>query len=493
MNRFYRIAIVGSGPSGFYTAKYLIDKNPLIKVDIIEKLPTPYGLVRYGVAPDHQEVKAVTNTFDEIACNSNVRYLGNVCISQQNGNDTSSVHRNIVTLDRLRKLYSCVVLAYGASSDTLLNIENEAANGIFSARSFVNWYNGHPEYRHISNKLNFKDVTDVVIIGNGNVAVDCARILAKSVDELEKTDICIDALHALKRSQIKNIHMVGRRGHVQSSFTIKELRELSRLANATCLISKEELAAGLTDSTVKEIEDNRPKKRIVELINTIADSITSDDTKYVDDGAKRKIHIKFLLSPTEFLTDSNDRVSGVKFEVNKLTGMPHHQKSVGTGETTVVNSQLVLKSVGYQSESVDDRFFDTKRKIVPNIGGRVLTVSASSTVESLSNSAAIEPGLYTVGWLKRGPSGIIGTNITDAKETTASILADIAMDKVGQVWCEEFNRNDLLTTCKQPVVTWDKYRIIDQEELNRGKLGCKIREKILSVNEMIHIINDNKQ
>jgi len=254
------IAIVGSGPSGFYTAKYLLDKHPSIRVDLLEKLPVPYGLVRYGVAPDHPEVKNVIATFREVAKNERFRFFGNIELTKDSGAGTGTTPQHVgnqIDILTLQSKYSGVVLACGAEEDLSLGIANEHSTGVLSARSFVNWYNGHPDYSHIGDQLDLSKITDVVIIGQGNVAVDCARILCKDVYDLEKTDITLQAIEKLKKSSVRNVTMVGRRGAVQASFTIKELRELTKLSceehdhQVNIVISDEDMQRSLNVASLK--------------------------------------------------------------------------------------------------------------------------------------------------------------------------------------------------------------------------------------------------
>ena len=256
------IAIVGSGPSGFYTAKYLLDRHPSIHVDLLEKLPVPYGLVRYGVAPDHPEVKNVIATFNEVAKNERFRFFGNIeltkDVAQPLHRSPSQQHiANQIDVSTLQAKYSGVVLACGAEEDLSLDIANEDSAGVLSARSFVNWYNGHPDYTHIGDRFDLSKITDVVIIGQGNVAVDCARILCKDMYDLERTDITLQAVEKLKNSRVKNVTMIGRRGAVQSSFTIKELRELTKLScqehkhHVNIVISEEDMQQSLNVASLK--------------------------------------------------------------------------------------------------------------------------------------------------------------------------------------------------------------------------------------------------
>ena len=456
-----RIAIVGAGPSGFYTAKYLLEKNASLLIDIVEKLPVPYGLVRFGVAPDHQEVKGVVDTFKQILSHERVRYLGGVEVGGKG-----------VSLEQLRNSYSGVVLAYGASSDVDLNIPDEHnIKNILPARRFVGWYNGDPDCVNVGNEINLDQVKNVVIVGNGNVAIDCARILSKNIDELHPTDITSSAISMLKKSNIENIYIIGRRGHVQASFTIKEFRELTKLSMTKVHIDKGELVRGLTDASAKEIENNRPKTRIVELINTVAAAGDAPTETF------KNIFFKFLMTPTSFLSENNSgsrSISGIKCERNKLVGDPFHQKAVGTGAHEVIQCQLVLKSIGYKSLPIESSIFNSRSNTINHINGRVVDINSKQVVE----------GLYTVGWVKRGPTGIIGTNITDAKDTMKAIIDDIEAGLIKEV---AVNEMPLLNA-----ITLDKYEKINSEEVKRGENTTptpKIREKITSIEEMVKIAN----
>lgn len=476
-NDIHHIAIVGSGPSAFYTAKYLIDndRKKEIKVDIYEKLPTPFGLVRNGVAPDHQDVKIVNNTFTELFQKypKSLRFYGNVHILGENESLVNISSMNLLQLDHLRSVYSGVILACGASSDITLNIPGNNGKGIISARSFVNWYNGHPDYVDIGTKIDLSKVEEVVIIGQGNVAIDCARILGKSYTELLETDIANHALDQLTNSKIKKISIIGRRGHVQSSFTIKEIRELSRLDNSNFLISKVEIDKGMTESSKLELENNRPKTRIVDLLNTIASKsvVQSDD--------KRVIELRYLLNPKKFVLDNDNNVQKIILEKTKLEGPKGQQKAIGIDITEEIPCQLVLVSVGYKSTPILNAPFDNNRNIIPNIAGRVYD-------PKLSNEHV--NGLYVVGWMKRGPSGIIGTNISDAKETALSILEDIELNKL-----DDLNKNDdpsaRIMIPTESTITWKGYENIDKEEIKRGQQHSpiKVRDKIINFNELVEI------
>jgi adrenodoxin-NADP+ reductase len=487
-----RCTIVGSGPAGFYTAKYLLEKNKCVTVDMIETLPTPYGLVRQGVAPDHQEVKSVMATFVEVATQPRFRFFGNVSVGGQDVEHSS----NAVSIAELKKAYDIVVLAYGASSDRALGIPGEELSGVISARNFVNWYNGHPSYNHIGQSFDLGKIKRVVVVGQGNVAIDCARILMKGVDELRSTDISSQALKALEKSSVEEVVIVGRRGHIQASFTIKELRELTKLADVNVKISQSELNDSLTESSQLELKNNRPKHRIVDLINKIAtDTISTESSG--ESKEKKSINFRFLLSPVEILPSADaSAVGSIVLLKNKLIGAENIQKAVSTGQSETMNCELILKSVGYKSESMIGVPFDFKKNVIPNDQGRVVDIGSihydngnlkSNEIDDLK----IIDGLYVTGWLKRGPSGIIGTNITDAKETVDCILQDIL--RRSTTTGHTFQKCDPILTIpvlsSEDVITWEDYLRIEAEENRRGDAATpkKPREKICSVTELLSI------
>ena len=461
-----KVAIVGSGPAGFYTAKYLLDKHATLSVDILEALPTPFGLVRHGVAPDHPEVKSVMSTFTEVAEHHRCRFFGNVRVGGAQ-----------VPLENLQRAYDVVVLAYGAASDAALGVSGEDLPGVMSARAFVNWYNGHPAYRDLAVDLSI--TRRVVIIGQGNVAIDCARILAKRPDDLACTDIAPHALATLRRSAVEDIVVIGRRGHVQAAFTIKEIRELTKIDGCALHISEAELAAGKTTASDAEVTDNRPKLRIVELLAKIAADGGGGGAGAGAPPATKAVRLRFLLSPTDIVAD-NGAVAAINLSHNRLEGEAHRQRAVPTGTVERLPCQFVLKSVGYTSEPLAGAPFDGRTRTVPNVAGRVV----ERVTEGAPDLAPV-PGLYVSGWLKRGPSGIIGTNITDAKETVMCILEDLRAAEGRPAT----SRPPLAALGAPEVVTWADYQRIDQEERARGEALAppKPREKICSVGELLRV------
>ena len=470
------VAVVGSGPSGFYTAKYLLKEDPLLRVDVLDILPSPFGLVRSGVAPDHPEVKQVTNDFEAVAAEHAARFsfLGNVAVGKD------------VSVAELRERYAAVVLAYGAASDRAMGLEGEASlRNVFSARAFVNWYNGHPDFVHFRPNL---DCEDVVIVGQGNVAVDCARILAKTVDELKATDIARHALEALAKSKVRRVHVVGRRGHVQAAFTMKELREVTRLEDAACVVHAGELARGRAGASAQELEAQRARKRMDALLAEVAAAAAARAGAGAGAGEaakRRELVLRFLLSPSRLVADAADAtaVGAVEFDVTRLEGAAEKQSAVATGEKEVIRAGMVLRSIGYKSEPRAGVPFDARRSVVPNEQGRV--VRAAGAVER-------ERGLYVSGWLKRGPSGIIGTNITDARETVACVLADQSAGELGAGTGGGAALRALLAARGKPaarLVEWPAWMRVDAEERRRGEAAGKSREKVVDVAEAIRVAN----
>jgi adrenodoxin-NADP+ reductase len=401
----HRVCVIGSGPSGFYSTKYLLDdklKEFNIHVDMVDKLPSPFGLVRYGVAPDHPEVKSVIDQFMDVAKNHRFRYYGNVEVGKD------------LTIKELKERYSAILFAYGAEGNRNLNIPGEDLDGVYSAREFVNWYNGHPEYSDLGNKINFRKIRNVVIIGQGNVALDCARILAKDKEELAKTDITSSSLERLKENQITHISLVGRRGYGQIACTIKELRELTKLQGVNVVIDPEELEKGKNESTQNEILEKRPLKRLTELLVEITE--TSKKRKETrDDQGKVEIGFRFLLKPKEIRGKENS-ISEVVLERCELQGEPHRQSAKSTGEEVILPCDLLLTSIGYKTLPISsDLPFNFHSHTIPHLEGRVKDETKAEVIK----------GLYVTGWCKRGPTGIIGTNISDAKESVGSIVSDI--------------------------------------------------------------------
>jgi len=445
-----RVAIVGSGPSGFYSAESLLKQDMNIKVDMFDKLPVPFGLVRYGVAPDHLKIKNVTKVFEKTASNPKFSFFGNVTVGKN------------ISVFELNKFYDAVIFAYGAESDRQLGISGEDLVGSYTATEFVAWYNGHPDFQ--DHHFDFSQEV-AVIVGNGNVAMDVARILCKTPEELKATDINQNALDVLAESKIKEVHVYGRRGPVQASFTAPEIKEMGELADCYPVINPQDLE--LIESSKKELEDptNAGRKKNYEIMQHFL-SIQPN-------GRKRKFVLHFGRSPIEII--GKGRVQKVRFEINKMTGEPNKQKVRGTGKFEEIECGIFFRSVGYVGLPIKGLPFSAQAGVVPNQMGRVM------------DSEQIFTGWYVAGWIKRGATGIIGTNKPDADETVKSLLEDIEHLNP----CEIPSSEELLKFLKDRevrVVTFGDWKKIDAAEIERGaKLG-KPREKFARVTGMLSAI-----
>ena len=379
-----RVAVVGSGPSGCYTAQSLVQLDSGVRVDVLDRLPCPYGLVRYGVAPDHEKIKSLQNNLRAVLEHERVRFLGGVQIGPGG-----------VTVAQLRELYHAVVYCVGAATDRHLGIPGEDLPGSWSATQFVSWYSAHPDAVDAGF---LRDARSAVVIGVGNVAVDVTRMLARGLTELTPTDMPQAALTTLADSRVSEIHMVGRRGPSQARFTTKELRELGTLPETDVVVDPAELALdpGYTDPSALPA----PQRRNVEVLRGWAGTPPT--------GAPRRIRLRFFLRPAELLAEQG-HVGAVRFERTAPDG---HGGVTGTGRHEVIGGQLVLRSVGYRGVPLEGLPFDPATGTVPNLSGRVL------------REGAVAPGEYVAGWIKRGPTGVIGTNRPCAKETATSLLED---------------------------------------------------------------------
>ncbi|KAI9480163.1 hypothetical protein BX667DRAFT_210906 [Coemansia mojavensis] len=464
------IAVVGGGAAGFYTAARLLAKTTDVNIDIFEKLPAPHGLVRYGVAPDHPEVKNCMSKFDEVANNARVRYFGNVAID---GHDKPSG----LSVNMLRSVYDGVVLSYGASEDRRLNIPGEDGHennvGVISARRFVAWYNGLPEAQDLEPDLTSHD--RVVIIGHGNVALDCARILLTPPHVLEKTDITSNATDKLKQSKIRHVEMVGRRGPLQVSFTTKELREMTKIENVQ-IVSDVELVNSECESSEGRdyLSQMRPLKRMMDLLRKHAVSPTDPRATQ----ASKTFTLKFLMSPQEVVYDGD--MQKLRFQANGLEGSPADARAVAKDATVDIPCAMALRSIGYASTPLDGVPFDAKRRLVPNIAGRVI-----------DNENNVVEGLYVSGWIKRGPVGVIATTMQDAYRTADAIVMDLANNAIGHS-ASQAKVNQMLAQANidQNRVSNEGWKRLEQFEFAAGEARGKPREKVTSVQKMLDIIRD---
>jgi ferredoxin--NADP+ reductase len=370
-----RVAVVGSGPAGFYAAGTLLGADVPVEVDLIERLPTPWGLVRLGVAPDHPKIKSVSRAFEKIALQPGFRFLGNVEV----GRDISH--------DELLEHYDAVVYAVGAQTDRHMGIPGEDLPGSWAATEFVAWYNGHPDFQELQFDLSGERA---VVIGNGNVAVDVARMLALTPEELATTDTTVAAIEGFSNAGIKEIVMVGRRGPAQAAFTTPELQELGELAGADVIVDPADLEGA-------EPTDTNSERNLVVLREYAAREPS---------GKPKRLVLNFLQSPVAILGD--ERVEAVELVHNRLEADESGAlRAVATGEHETLPAGIVFRSVGYRGVELPGVPFDERSGTIPNERGR------------------IAPGVYAAGWIKRGPSGVIGTNKKDAAETVELLLEDL--------------------------------------------------------------------
>ncbi|UBV41706.1 NADP oxidoreductase [Deinococcus taeanensis] len=435
-DRPLRVAVIGSGPSGIFATEALLKQTDLpVEVDVYDRLPTPYGLVRYGVAPDHLTIKSVTRGFEKTLSDPRVRFLGNVEFGRDLTHDDTVAH------------YDAVMYTVGASSDRRLGIPGEDLEGSMSATEFVAWYNGHPDAATRDMVLH---ASGVAVVGVGNVALDVSRILVKTTQELHESDIAAHALSALEGSHVRDVWILGRRGPAQAAFTTKELREFGELSDAEPVVHSEEIA--LSPEAEAAITDNTKKKN-VEVLREFA--------AHQSEGKLRRVHLRFLVSPVEILDDGHGHVGGLKVERNRLD---EHGNAVGTGEYEVLPVQMVLRSVGYRGVALPGVPFDEKRGVIANTDGRV-------------DGRA---GEYTAGWIKRGPSGVVGTNRKDATDTVAHLLADARESRLpGAAHPTRTAVDALLASRGVRVYSFADWQVLDAHEVAAGKAQGRPRAKVV--------------
>ena len=451
-----RVAIVGSGPAGFYAAEELLKSEaPQVAVDLFDRLPTPYGLVRGGVAPDHQKIKSVIKLYQRTAARPGFRFFGNVQFGKE------------ISLEEMLGAYHQLLFTTGAEHDRRMGIPGEDLAGSFPATVFVGWYNGHPDYRHYTFDLSGEQVA---VIGNGNVAMDVIRILAKPIAELEKTDIADYALETLKTSNIREIHMLGRRGPAQAAFTNPEIRELTSIEGCDLVVSpadleldevNQEFLAGVKDPTYK---------RNVEILKAQIPKGSGSQPK--------KIHARFFTSPLEVL--GTDRVEGLRLETNRLVKDEKGAfRAQGTGETEEISIQLLFRSIGYKGHPLEGLPFDERSGIVPNADGRVLDPASGRPI----------PRLYVAGWIKRGPNGVIGTNKPDAIGTVKLMREDLAaLDALEGFQPDSEAIIRILEAKNLRYVTFPDWQKIDAIEVEKGKPSGRPRVKFAAVEDMLAVL-----
>jgi ferredoxin--NADP+ reductase len=454
MDNTIRVAVIGSGPAGFYAAGQLLSSEPAMQVDMYDRLATPWGLVRAGVAPDHPKIKSVTRVFEKIAANPRFRFHGNVEI----GVDLSH--------EELASAYHAVLYAIGSPTDRRLGIPGEDLPGSHAATEFVAWYNGHPDYADHSFDLSPERA---VVIGNGNVALDVARMLALTPQELATTDTADHAIQALADSAIREIVVLGRRGPAQAAYTNPELRELAEMQDADIVVDPAEVqldshSRALIDSDATDVTT----KRNVEIVTGFAQLPPPSKSK--------RIVLRFLVSPVEIL--GRDRVEGVRIVHNQLVAESDGRLSASpTGRDEVISAGLVLRSIGYRGSPIAGVPFDEHRATIHNNGGRVTRVGTDVPI----------PGVYTAGWIKRGPSGVIGTNKKCAHETVDLLLSDLREGCLPEPTREP---GELLATLAErglEVVDYTGWEAIDSHERAMGEPTGRPRVKLVRVEEMLRV------
>jgi ferredoxin--NADP+ reductase len=456
-----RVAIVGAGPAGLYAAGHLLEHpagtyvdgrmvrltDASIEVDVLDRLPTPWGLVRGGVAPDHPEKKLVSHVFEAIAERPGFRFFGNVEVGRD------------VRHDELAQWYDAVIYAVGAANDAHMGIPGEELPGCWSAREFVGWYNGQPDFRDLEFDLSCERA---VVVGNGNVALDVARILLLGADELARTDIAEHALEALRASAVREVVILGRRGHLQSAFNNPEFEELGELADVDIVVDLQGLP-GKHEVVVDDADWTTARK--AQTLRRYAQRAVSRDRK--------RVVLRFLSSPIELL--GSDRVESVLVVRNHLEcDSDGRLRARATDEESLIEAGLVLRSVGYFGSPIAGLPFDERRGVIPNENGRVL--GPGGTVA----------GVFVTGWIKRGPQGIIGTNKKCARDTVRSLLADAAAGRVptgAALDADSVAR--ALATRKADLVDYAGWQLIDRFERRMGRIAARPRVKVTRIDDAL--------
>jgi len=450
-----RVAIVGAGPTGLYAADQLLRQEGLIvEIDMFDRVPTPFGLVRYGVAPDHQKIKAVTVAFDKIASHPRFRFYGSVELGKH------------LSVDDLRAHYHQIFYATGAQSDRRMGIPGEDLKGSHPATEFVAWYNGHPDYQDLQFDLSAERVA---VVGVGNVAIDVARILSRTPEELAKTDISDQAFEALRRSAVKEVYLLGRRGPAQAAFTNPELKELGELAGADVVVDPREVELDpLSRAALAKAPDRATSKK-TEMLQAYANGVVS--------GKPRTLVIRFLVSPLEVIGNAAGEVTAMKLVRNELYQTPTGTlQPRATEQVETLPVGLVFRSVGYRGVPLPGVPFNDKWAVILNEKGRVL--------DPVSKQPAV--GEYTGGWIKRGPSGVIGTNKPDAAETVTCMLEDLAQHAILHPPAPGAAAADALVRSRQPqCLSYDDWRQLDRQEIERGRAQGRPRVKFTRLDEIL--------
>jgi ferredoxin--NADP+ reductase len=450
-----RVAVIGSGPAAFYVVEFLFKQTSVaVQVDMFDRLPTPYGLVRFGVAPDHQKIKSVTKVYETLASKPNFRFFGNVELGKH------------ITLDEMKLYYHQILFATGAQSDRRMGIPGEDLQGSHPATEFVAWYNGHPDFANHHFDLSQERAA---VVGVGNVAIDVARILSLSPQELRKTDMADYAIEALSQSKIKEVYLLGRRGPAQAAFTNPEIKELGEMQDADVVVRPDEVQLDpLSQSELDASKDQTILKK-VELLQGYA--------LRQPQGRARKFAVRFLVSPVELVGDASGKIVKMKLVRNTLVKSDTGALSAkATEQFEELPVGLVFRSVGYRGTALPGVPFNDRAGTILNEKGRVLDPNTKQPL----------PGLYTSGWIKRGPSGIIGTNKPDSVETAMNMLDDLSRGAVLHPSCPDAASIEKFVRERQPqFFTFDDWLKLDKLELANGAQQGRPRVKFTSVKDML--------
>jgi len=450
-----RVAIVGAGPTGFYTAEHLFkQKEYVVQVDMFDRLPVPFGLVRYGVAPDHQKIKSVTAVYDRIAQNPGFRFFGNVQIGRD------------ITVTELSRYYHQVVYTTGAQTDRQMNIPGEDLAGSLPATDFVAWYNGHPDFQDYDVDLSHENVA---VVGVGNVAMDVARILCRTPEELATTDIADYALEKFRHSNVKNVYILGRRGPAQAAFTTPEIKELGEMEDTDAYVEPEEAALDELSEAALAANSDRATMKKVEVIQSYAGRPST--------GKSRRLILRFLVSPVELFGNEDGQVVKMRLVKNKLYKTESGTlRPKATDEFEEIPVGLVFRAIGYRGVPIPGVPFYDSWGVILNREGRVIDPETQAPVT----------GQYTGGWIKRGPSGVIGTNKPDAQETVQNMLADVAAGQIMRPDHPEAEAAAAMIAEKQPdYFSYDDWLKLNELEIAKGKAQGRPRVKFTSVPEML--------
>ncbi len=447
-----RVAIIGSGPAGFYAAEALLKRtDTVVHVDLFDRLPTPYGLVRGGVAPDHQNIKAVTRVYEKTAARPTFRFLGNVCLGRD------------VTVEELRCHYHQIVYAVGNEADRRLGIPGEGMPRCTPATVFIGWYNGHPDYCQAKIDLS---VSRIAVVGNGNVAIDAARILLRTPAELEKTDIAAHALEELRNSRVREVFILGRRGPEQAAFTPPELKELGEMEDVDPVVAPGELAG----CVIPESAGSTQQEKNLKILQSFAARPPGSKSK--------KLHLRFCVSPTEVIADASGNVAGIRLERNRLEVQADGTVSVrGTGETEVLEVGMVLPAIGFAAERIPGVPYDETARVIANEDGRV--------VDPVSR--AVIANEYVVGWARSGPQGLIGSHKGASAHVVEHMMADCAGLEARAL--PEREAIDLLLRQRGvQIVSFDDWKRLDEVEVARGEWRGAPRDKVVEVEAMLAVL-----